>query len=217
MSYKFSFPLTRLLASLRSWRDSADASEHPAELRAPRELRAFTRTQVAVTATVLASDGPMICGYTTDLGMKGLHIVCDQRIAVGSACQIMLLESQRRPEALLSSPQLSIEATGSVVRITDSGLAIEFTALIGKQSFERLRSLLLAHSGEADRIEGELQTAPWSYETHPLASPRQYDFPPPRQTLIKHQPREVWPAGQQRKDGQLSAVPPSSQTLNPEE
>jgi hypothetical protein len=96
----------------------------------------------------------------------------------------MLLEGGQAPETLIESPQLSIEATGKVVRITDTGLALEFTAIIGKYSFERLRTLLLAHSSEADRIEGELQTTSWSYETQTIVPTAQRRLPP-RKTLIK--------------------------------
>jgi hypothetical protein len=96
----------------------------------------------------------------------------------------MLLEGEQTPETLIESPQLSIEASGKVVRITDAGLALEFTTIVGKYSFERLRTLLLAHSPEADRIEGELQTTSWSYETQTLVPTAQRKLPPPRKTLI---------------------------------
>ena len=167
-----------------------------------KNLREFTRTPVLATVTLLpqyeqpgqgrpedrsagAMDGPVICGYTTDLGIQGFHLVCAQRLAVGTACQIMLLEGQQAPETLIESPQLSIEASGKIVRITDTGLALEFTSVIGKYSFERLRTLLLAHSSEADRIEGELQTTSWLYETQTIVPTAQRKLPPPRKTLIK--------------------------------
>ena len=167
-----------------------------------QNLREFTRIPVVATATLRphyeqagheqagsysltrATDGPVICGYTTDLDIKGFRLVCSQRVAVGTPCQIMLLEGGQAPETLIESPQLSIEATGKVVRITDTGLALEFTAIIGKYSFERLRTLLLAHSSEADRIEGELQTTSWSYETQTIVPTAQRRLPP-RKTLIK--------------------------------
>lgn len=168
----------------------------------PQNLREFTRIPIAATAALLpdyedagqeqadsdsptrATDGSVICGYTTDLGIKGFHMVCDQRVAVGTPCQIMLLEGAQAPETPIESPQLSIEASGKVVRITDTGLALEFTAIIGKSSFERLRTLLLAHSSEADRIEGELQTASWSYETQIIVPTAERELPP-RKTFIK--------------------------------
>lgn len=203
MARRFFFPLIQLITSLRGSRGPAPASDQPPE------LRAFTRTHVAVTTTLLPSAGPIISGYTTDLSMKGLHLVCDERVAVGSACHIMLMEGQQPPESLFSCAQLSIEATGVVTRLTHSGLAIQLTALVGKHSFDRLRTLLLAHAVEADRIEGELQTATWSYETDPLASSNPCDFSLPRQALIKHQP--------QRRDGQTTAVRRSAEPLDPEE
>jgi hypothetical protein len=197
-SSSFLFP-----ATLRHWLQSLGLPSQP------KNLREFTRTPVLATATLLPQyepdestsysptrppqgsiskrstlDGPVICGYTTDLGIQGFHLVCAQRLAVGTACQIMLLEGEQTPETLIESPQLSIEASGKVVRITDAGLALEFTTIVGKYSFERLRTLLLAHSPEADRIEGELQTTSWSYETQTLVPTAQRKLPPPRKTLI---------------------------------
>ena len=207
MALQFFSRLIQLLTSLRGSPRPIPASDQSSNQSL--DLRTFTRTPLAVTATLLPSAGPIICGYTTDLSMQGLHLVCAQRVAVGSTCHIMLLEGQQPPESLLSRPQLSIEATGIIVRLTDSGLAVQFTALVGKQSFERLRALLLAHAAEADRIEGELQTAPWSYETEPLTSPHLSDFSLPYQTLIKHQP--------QPKDGQTTVVRRSAKLFDPEQ
>jgi hypothetical protein len=187
-------------ATLWHWLRSFGLPNHP------KNLREFTRASVVATATLLpqyehaghepadpdnptrSTDGPVICGYTTDLGIKGFHLRCAQRVAVGTPCQIMLLEGAQAPETLLASPQLSIEASGRVVRITETGLALEFTAIIGKDSFERLRTLLLAHSSEADRIEGELQTTRWSYETQVIVPTAQRTLPPPRKTFIKRTP-----------------------------
>lgn len=195
MSYP-SFPSSPSSVTLWQWLKSLGLPSQP------KNLREFTRAPIVATATLLpyseqagheqadshspiqATDGPVICGYTTDLGIKGFHFVCSQRVAVGTACQIMLLEGTQAPETLIASPQLSIEATGKVVRITETGLALEFTAIIGKYSFERLRTLLLVHSSEADRIEGELQTASWSYETQVIVPTAQRRLPP-RKTLIK--------------------------------
>lgn len=191
----------------------SSSSSHPARgllrhwlqsLGLPRQsknLRAFTRTPVQATATLFPQhetrerhgqdrlsgslNASIICGYTTDLGIQGFHLVCAQRLDVGTACQIMLLEGEQTPETLIESPQLSIEASGKVVRITETGLALEFTTIIGKYSFERLRTLLLAHSSQTDRIEGELQTTSWSYETQTIIPTHQHTLPPPRKTLIK--------------------------------
>lgn len=130
--------------------------------------REFTRVPVSLEADVLSGDIPILSGRTKDLSMKGLYLLCDKSLPVGMTCRIALQLSGRGPAASLTPLMLTIQLDGKVVRVTESGLGIEFHEIIGQESFECLRRLLLHHSQAAqapEQVQQELERASWVQTT----------------------------------------------------
>ena len=130
--------------------------------------REFTRVPLAVEVDILSGDTPIVSGRTKDISMKGLYLLSDERLPVGTDYHIVLLLSGRGPSASLAPLMLGIQANGRIVRVTNAGLGIEFTEIIGQDSFEHLRHLLLHHSQEqpeTEQVQQELQQASWSQST----------------------------------------------------
>lgn len=134
----------------------------------PVNRREFTRVPLAIEADILSGDIPILSGRTKDLSMKGLYLLCDERLPIGTACRIALLLSGRGPAASLTPAMLTIQLDGKVVRATESGLGIEFHEIIGRESFEYLRCLLLHHSQVSqatEQVKHELERASWAQTT----------------------------------------------------
>jgi hypothetical protein len=130
--------------------------------------REFTRVPLAVEADILSGDIPIVSGRTKDISMKGLYLLSNEPLSVGRDYHIVLLLSGRGPSASLTPLMFGIQANGRIVRVTEAGLGIEFTEIIGQDSFEHLQHLLLHHSQqrpEAEQVRQELQRASWSQST----------------------------------------------------
>ncbi|MCS6925966.1 MAG: PilZ domain-containing protein [Candidatus Binatia bacterium] len=137
--------------------------------------REFTRVPLSLEADILAGDTPILSGRTEDLSMKGLSLVCDTLLPVGTVCRIVLQLSGREAAASLTPLMLTIQLEGKVVRVTERGFAIEFREIIGQESFEYLQHLLVYHSratSSSEHVQHELQQASWVQTTqiiHPFA------------------------------------------------
>lgn len=153
------------------------------------ERRKFTRVPIAIDVDLFADRGVRLSGRTKDVSMKGVYFVCDQHVPVGTECQIAFLLGGRHPHALVLPVHLCLKANGRIVRVSDSGMGIELTEIVGKDSFEYLRCLLLHHAVEATRIAEEIRATAWSYETHLVHPCPPLDLPPITQVLVKRTSR----------------------------
>jgi hypothetical protein len=111
--------------------------------------REFTRVHVQVEVEVTALGRTIRSSQPQDLSLKGMLVRTDERLPEGTACEVRLVLGDERTE---------IRAGGLVVRIYKEGFAIQFTRLIGLESFEHLRNLVLYNAADAERIEQEFQT-----------------------------------------------------------
>jgi hypothetical protein len=130
--------------------------------------REFTRVPLSLAADVLSEDILVLSGRTRDLSVKGLYLLSDKSLPVGMACRIALQLSGREPAASLSPLMPTIQLDGKVVRVTESGLGIEFHEIIGQESFECLHRLLWHHSRAAqapEHVRQELERAAWAQTT----------------------------------------------------
>lgn len=135
--------------------------------------RQFSRIPLSLEADILSGDIPILSGRTKDLSMKGLFLLSQEQLPIGTDCHLVLLSSGRGPSASLTSLTLGIQVNGTVVRITDSGLGIEFKEIIGQESFDYLHRLLLHRSEKtpaAEQVKEELQRASWSQSTRIIRS-----------------------------------------------
>ncbi len=85
------------------------------------------------------------------MSLKGLYVRCDNPLPVGTKCQVVVYLGARDSE-------LSARATGEVVRLNDAGMGIVFTELIGTESLEHLRKLVLYNASDTNTVEREFSS-----------------------------------------------------------
>ncbi len=160
--------------------------------------REFLRTATAIAAELQPEHGNPFSGQVTDLSMKGLHFACDKKIPLGSRCQIdILLTGSKTPSPLLPiPPQIKINAR--VARQTATGMGLEFTAIIGQQSFVFLQQLLRHLSPDRERIEAEIQASSWSHTKEEQHFESAFSSFSTTQTVIKRRQGRHLPSTDQR-------------------
>jgi PilZ domain len=96
----------------------------------------------------IASEEPM-AGTTYDLSLKGLFVVCESKLAMGTAVDCIIYVDGR-------DGFVRIATLGNVIRSTSEGMAIEFNGLKGLESYEHLQRLLLLSAGnQVEQMERE--------------------------------------------------------------
>ncbi len=110
------------------------------------ELREFMRVSTAMQVELVAAGGTVTC-TTRDVSMNGLFVVCNKPFPEGTTCYV----------SIALAPEATIAARGIVARSISTGMALHFTDVMGIDSFEHLRNLVLANSGDASTVEREIQ------------------------------------------------------------
>jgi hypothetical protein len=117
-------------------------SEHPNQ-------REFTRVLVSAR-TELRSGAVSVSGAPThSLSMKGMSVVCQERLPVGSECEI---------DIVLVEGEVTIQLLGTVVSLLPDGMAVQFTKILGLESFDHLRNLVFYNAPDVDAVEQEFST-----------------------------------------------------------
>ncbi len=111
--------------------------------------REFTRVSTKIEVEVRAGDSPPITGWTQDVSVRGLFFPCDSSLEQGAECQVILRLGE-------SPNQISLEVKAKLVRVTGSGLAIEFIEM-GVEAYEHLRKLVLYNAVDSQKAEQELK------------------------------------------------------------
>jgi len=109
------------------------------------DLREFVRVSTSMQVELTAAGGT-VTGTTRDVSMNGLFVACDQPFPEGTTCYI----------SIALAPEATIAARGTVARSVAAGMAVHFTEVLGIDSFEHLRNLVLANSGDASTVEREI-------------------------------------------------------------
>lgn len=116
----------------------------------PSEQREFMRVPLQVRAEVRGGGLVVASSATRNLSLKGLFVACTEQPPEGTDCEITLV---------LGEGAVRIQAEGSVVRCYPDGIALQFTRVLGLESFEHLRNLILYNSPDPDRTEDEFDDA----------------------------------------------------------
>jgi len=109
------------------------------------DLREFVRVSTSMQVELTAAGGT-VTGTTRDVSMNGLFIACDKPFPEGTTCYV----------SLALAPEATIAARGTVARSVAAGMAVHFTEVLGIDSFEHLRNLVLANSGDTSTVEQEI-------------------------------------------------------------
>ncbi len=114
-----------------------------------QERREFTRVQVKLQAELQSGGKVLIQGELGDVSLNGLFLLTRGTLPIDSSCQIMLMLDG-------GQGMLCIQVKGKVSRVEESGIAIQFTEILGEESLSHLRNLVLLNSGDlAQQVEHE--------------------------------------------------------------
>jgi hypothetical protein len=108
--------------------------------------REFTRVPVQVPIEVQAGDRTFRGLLTGNLSMKGLLVGTPEVLPEGTGCTLRIL---------LGDGTVEVRAEAQVARIYPGALALQFTRILGTESFEHLRQLVLYNSKDPEQIEHE--------------------------------------------------------------
>jgi hypothetical protein len=82
--------------------------------------------------------------------MKGIYLLCDNPLPVGSDCRVALLLGD-------GETPICIEVAGKVARVDPTGMGLEIIEIVGLESFEHLRNLVRYNASDPDQVEHEFQ------------------------------------------------------------
>ncbi|MGA2083202.1 MAG: PilZ domain-containing protein [Holophaga sp.] len=111
--------------------------------------REFTRVLVSARTMIKAGETVLSGAPTHSLSMKGMSIVTDQRLPLGTECGFTII---------LVEGQVEIQAEGTVVAHLPDGMAFLFNKILGLESFEHLRNLVYYNAPDIDQVESELSS-----------------------------------------------------------
>lgn len=118
-------------------------------MQMPKERRQFSRVSIQVEGELAVDDAMTIRGVSRDVSLNGLFMLCDTSLPVGANCRVTLFLGDREAHT-------RVEAHGRVVRREDAGVGLTFTEIMGLDSFEHLRNLVLYNAqDEGARVEEE--------------------------------------------------------------
>ena len=152
--------------------------------------REFARTSVTFIAELQPDEGPLLVGSVDELSIKGLHFVSEQRVPVGTQCQVTLLPGglTEVPASDADAVPVKITATGQVVRLTQDGFGLEFTEIVGQESFDYLCYFLWNLAEDKDRIEQEIKSSSWAHISSRSQAASAGSPPSGADTRIKRRP-----------------------------
>lgn len=118
-----------------------------------RRDRAFTRIPVHIQAEVRPEGHDPIAGVVHDLSFNGVSVDAPgATLSPGTECEVELILDG-------GADQIRLPAHARVVRSSDQGFALVFTALDG-DIYEHFERVLLYNAPDPARVEAELHDHP---------------------------------------------------------
>jgi hypothetical protein len=108
------------------------------------DARQFLRVDAEIAAVAVGAGGTAR-GFTRDLSPKGAYLQVDLPFPEGSTCEVTLL-LEGDTEAAEGAVQ--VRARGYVSRSDQAGMAIEFESILGLESWDHLRGIVLLNAAE---------------------------------------------------------------------
>ncbi len=114
--------------------------------------REFTRVKVAIHVELRMGGNVVIQGELENVSLNGMLLCCETTLPEQTPCLVFL-----QLDGGQGGP--TIEAQGLVTRTEPHKLGIQFTEVIGVESTNHLRNLVLYNSGtQAYRVEEEFDS-----------------------------------------------------------
>jgi len=108
--------------------------------------RGFSRSKVRVRVKLSSNDGGLpIEGEAEDLSMNGVFIRCQSRIPKDHPCHI----------EINMDDLVRVDATGTVARLSEDGIAVTFNEINDMESFEHLQQLVLYNNTNPEQVLDE--------------------------------------------------------------
>lgn len=101
------------------------------------ERREFQRVVVKLETELEGGSKYQISGWTRDLSIKGIFVMCSEQLPEGARCLCRMSIGPVNKGAPV------IEVTGKVVRFDAQGIAVQFSE-IATESFKRFRDYFIA-------------------------------------------------------------------------
>jgi hypothetical protein len=111
------------------------------------DAREFSRARVPVTAEIVLNGVVHRTERVRDVSLSGIFLELPGLAAVGVPCRVSV---QLNPP---DGP--TVRALGRVARVDATGVGIALVELIGLESLEHLRNLILYHGRDPDRLVEE--------------------------------------------------------------
>ncbi len=102
--------------------------------------RQYSRSKVAIAATLTPKNGKAFAVEVVDLSMSGIFVHTDQTLEPDSQCQVSILLGHYQHE-------LPILADAVVVRSIDDGIALRFES-VKLESFTSMQHVIVEHADD---------------------------------------------------------------------
>lgn len=116
----------------------------------PTNTREFSRVPVHIVAAATADGTDPVAGRVRDISLNGVFISTPLPMALGTRCSVLIQLAGQASGPL-------VRCAGEVVRKDDEGMAIRFDQVIGEDSYEHLKNLVLYNAPEVERVESEMR------------------------------------------------------------
>ena len=111
--------------------------------------REFTRVPTTLDVRVTVGGRLIETEGSQNISMKGMLIRTREMLPKDTVCNISIF---------LAEGEVEIEVEGVVVNHYPEGLAFQFDKILGVDSFEHLRNLVLYNAANTEQVETEFQT-----------------------------------------------------------
>ena len=111
--------------------------------------REFTRVPTTLEVRVSVEGKDIPNAGSQNVSMKGMLVRTEVRLPKDTVGHISIF---------LADGEVEIEVEGVVVNHYPEGLAFQFTKILGVDSFEHLRNLVLYNAADTEQVETEFRT-----------------------------------------------------------
>lgn len=114
------------------------------------EKREFSRVPIQIEVEISSPHPTPTSCQVKDVSLKGLYLLCTNPLPMGADCRVALLLGG-------GEAPVRVEVSGTVVRVDPTGMGLEIKEIIGVESFEHLRNLVLYNAMDPHQVEQEFE------------------------------------------------------------
>lgn len=111
--------------------------------------REFTRVPTNLKIRLLVEGRAVPNTGSQNVSLKGILVHTREQLPKGTPCHLTVL---------LVDGEIEIEVEGVVVNVYPEGTAIQFSKILGVDSYEHLRNLVLYNAADTEQVEDEFRT-----------------------------------------------------------